>query len=121
MSETIECLASRLNRTWLVHVLEHGVYGTGRTLKKTRENTQQGLALVGVTAEVTITPTSPELEALRAAENAYTAALNEAVAAMALRQTTLSDIAQATRVPIRQVKQLLAERAPDSPPPADSH
>ncbi|MFD4947000.1 hypothetical protein ACFWNT_31860 [Streptomyces sp. NPDC058409] len=121
MSETIECMASRRGRTWLVHVPEHGVYGSGRTLKATRENTQRGIALVGVTAEVTITPTSPELEALRAADDNRAAALSEAVAALALRRTTLSDIAAATRVPIREVKLLLAEQAQEAAPPADSH
>ncbi|MCX4826900.1 hypothetical protein OG883_45520 [Streptomyces sp. NBC_01142] len=121
MSETIECRASRRGRAWVVNIPEHGVYGHGRTLKAARENTRQGLELVGVAAEITIIPMTPELEKLRSVEDAYTAALNEAVAALALRRTTLRDIALATRVPTTRVKQLLAESAKDSTPPADSH
>ncbi|MEU3355210.1 hypothetical protein [Streptomyces sp. NPDC037389] len=116
MSETIECRASRCGRAWVVHVPEHGVYGHGRTLKAVRVNTQEGLALVGVTAEVTIVPVTPELENLRAAEDAHTTALREAVAALALRRATLSDIALATGTQKKRVKLLLAER---STPPAD--
>lgn len=119
MSETIECRASRRGRTWVVHVPEYGVYGHGRTLKAARENTEEGLALVGVTGEVTLIPVTPELEKLRSVENAYTAALIEAVAALALRRTALSDIALATGVPTKRVKRLLAEQAKDSTPPAD--
>lgn len=119
MSETIACRASRHGRTWVAHVPEYGVYGHGRNLKAVRENTVQGLALVGVTAEVTITPATPELEKLRSIKDAYTTALSEAAAALALRRTTLRDIALATGVPAKRVKQLLAERAKDATPPGN--
>ncbi|MFE1289727.1 hypothetical protein [Streptomyces sp. NPDC058751] len=111
MSEVIECRADRRGRTWVVHVPEYGVYGHGRTLKAARENTEQGLALVGVAAKVTITPVTPELEKLRSAEETYAAALSEAVVSLALRRTALRDIALATRTPTTQVKLLLAENA----------
>ncbi|WNV82902.1 hypothetical protein [Umezawaea sp. Da 62-37] len=111
MSETIRCLATRRGRTWVVRIPEHGVYGHGRTLKAAHENTRQGLDLVGVTAEIVITAMTPELEKLRSLESAYATALSEAVAALALRRTTLRDIALATRVPTTRVKQLLADRS----------
>ncbi|MGW3311475.1 hypothetical protein ACWDG9_33385 [Streptomyces sp. NPDC001073] len=117
MSTTITCRANRRGRTWVVHVPEHGVYAHGRTLKATRENTRQGLALVGVTTEVAITPVTPELEKLRSVEDAYMTALSEAVGALALRRTTLSDIASATGTSAKEVKLLLAERAKDEAPP----
>jgi predicted RNase H-like HicB family nuclease len=120
VSKTIECKASRRGRTWVVHVPEYGVYGHGRTLKAAHENTTQGLALAGVTAEVTITPLTPELEKLRSAEEAYAVALSDAVAALALRRTTLRDIAVATNVPTTRVKLILAESAKDSASPVDS-
>ncbi|MFI9052487.1 hypothetical protein [Streptomyces sp. NPDC053427] len=121
MSETIECRASRRGRTWVVRIPEHGVYGYGRTLKAVGENVKQGLTLIGVTAEVTIIPVTPELEKLRSVQDAYTAALSEAVAALALRRTALRDIALATGATTTQVKLLRAESAKDSTPPADSH
>ncbi|WP_030372381.1 hypothetical protein [Streptomyces rimosus] len=116
MSETIECRADRRGRGWTTRVPEYGVYGHGRTLKALRKNVEEGLALLDVTAEVTIVPTTPELEQLRAAEDARTAALAEAVRALALRRATLGDIALATGVPIRLVKQLLADSRNDSAP-----
>ena len=118
MSETIHCLAVRRARTWVVHIPEHGVYGHGRTLKAAQENTRQGLELVGVTAEVVIIAMTPELENLRSVEIAYTAALSEAVAALALRRTTLRDIALATQVSTTRVKLLLAEGVKDPVPAA---
>ncbi|MEW2434293.1 hypothetical protein AB0952_08930 [Streptomyces caniferus] len=120
MSETIECQANRRGRTWVVHLPEHGVYGHGRTLKAVGENVTKGLALVGVTAGVTITPVTPELEKLRALKDAYTLALSEAVTALALRRTTLRDIALATSTPTTKVKLLLVDSAKDSTPSADS-
>lgn len=119
MSETIECQARLRGGTWVVSVPEHGVYGHGRTLKAARKNTAEGLALVGVTAEVTITPVTPELQKLRSVEHAYTTALAQAVAALALRRTSMSDIALATRVPVKRVKEVLAEQVQDSTPPHD--
>lgn len=121
MSETIHCPAARHGQTWVVHIPEHGVYGHGRTLIAAQENTRQGLELVGVTADLVITPMTPELENLRSAETTYSTALTEAVAALALRRTTVRDIAQATRVPPTRVKQLLAQRSTDAVPPAHSH
>ncbi|MFJ1742502.1 hypothetical protein ACIOG4_27985 [Streptomyces microflavus] len=107
MSETITCDATRRGRTWVTHVARHGVYGQGRTLKAVRADTEQGLALVGVTAEVEITPTTPELEQLRSAEAARTEALTAAVLALSLRRVSLRDIAAATGETIRQVKLIL--------------
>ncbi|MEU3500198.1 hypothetical protein ABZ726_05310 [Streptomyces hundungensis] len=111
VSETIECEAVRRGQLWVSHLPEHGVYGHGRTLAKTQQNTKLGLGLLGVDAEVTVIAVSPELERLKAAREAYEAALSEAVSALALRRTTLHDIAAATGEPTRRVKQL-------RPPPA---
>ncbi|MER8103326.1 hypothetical protein [Kitasatospora sp. NPDC094016] len=116
MTETIECQASRRGRTWTVHVPEHGVYGAGRTLKAARENTEHGLAVIGVTAEVRLVPVTPELEALRAIEAARAKALSKAVVALALRRTTLGDMARATGATTRQVKLILAEQALNARP-----
>ncbi|MYX26841.1 hypothetical protein GTY75_09190 [Streptomyces sp. SID8381] len=118
MSESITCRASRRGRVWVVRVPEHGVYGHGRTLKAAGENIKQGLALAGVTAEVVIIPVTPELEKLRAADDARAKALREAVAALALRRTSLRDIAAATGAPSTQVKRILAELAEKSATPA---
>lgn len=114
MSEVIECQASRRGRTWVAHVAEHGVYGSGRTLRLVRASVKEGLALVGVTTAVQVTPVTPELERLRAAEDTVAAAMAEAVKALALRRATLRDIADATGMPVRRVKQLLAVGATDS-------
>ncbi|MFD8609520.1 hypothetical protein [Streptomyces sp. NPDC059631] len=108
MTESIECPATRRGRTWVAHASEHGVYGSGRTLRLVRESVEKGLALVGVTREVKITPVMPELEQLRAADDARAAALAKAVKALAVRRATPRDIADATGVPVRRVKQLLA-------------
>ncbi|MGI5337747.1 hypothetical protein ACQEVS_10260 [Streptomyces sp. CA-181903] len=120
MSEVIACRAIRRGRVWVAHVPEHGVYGVGHTLKAARASVERGLALLGMSAEVVVTPTAPELETLRSAEDAYAAALSAAVSALSLRRATLSDISTATKVPIRRVKALLAERTKDSPPPVDA-
>ncbi|WP_424862989.1 hypothetical protein [Streptomyces sp. MMS24-I29] len=109
MNENIECRATRRGRTWVAHVPEYGVYGHGRTLKQVRASVAAGLELVGVSAEVTVIPVTPELEELRSAEDAYTKALEKATAALALRRVTLTDISRATRTPVRQVKVFLAE------------
>ncbi|WJV49904.1 hypothetical protein [Streptomyces flavofungini] len=113
MNEPIECQAIRRGRVWAVQVPEYGVYGYGRSLKAARENTIKGLALVGGDAEIVITPVTPELEMLRAAEEAYATALKKAVSALALRRATMTDIALATRVPRGRVKQLLARNIPE--------
>lgn len=110
MNENIECRATRRGRTWVVHVPGHEVYGHGRTLKAVHENTVRGLALLNVAADITITPVTPELEALRDTEARHMAALRDAVTALALRRTTLRDIASATGVPTTHVKRILAER-----------
>lgn len=108
MSEIIECRAIRRGRTWVAHAIEHGVYGSGRTLRLARASVEEGLALAGLTSEVEIVPVTPELEKLRAADDARTAALIEAVKALALRRATLRDIAEATGEPMAYVKRLLA-------------
>lgn len=122
MSETIEGQAHRRGRAWVTRLAEHGVYAHGRTLRATEANVAQGLELVGVSAEVTLIPVTPELETLRAADDAREQALRAAVHALALRRTTRRDIALATRAPAWQVKQILAEQAKkdDSQPPAES-
>ncbi|MEU5958154.1 hypothetical protein [Streptomyces sp. NPDC047525] len=84
------------------------------------ENVEQGLALVGVTAAVEILAVTPELERQRAARDAYTVALTETVTAMALRRTTLRDIAHATGEPIRLVKAIIAASRPKAPPATPS-
>ena len=109
MSQAIECQVVRLGRTWVVSSTEHGVYGHGRTLRAARDNIVQGLALLGVTGEIEMILMTPELERLRCAREAYTAALKEAVIALALRQTSLTDIALATGVPAGQAREILAE------------
>ncbi|WP_420036070.1 hypothetical protein ACN2WE_31060 [Streptomyces sp. cg28] len=120
MSDTIECTATRRGRTWVVSIPAYGVYGHGRTLKKAHENVTQGLALVGVCANVAITPVTPELEKLRAAEAAYTAALSEAISALTLRRTSLRDIAAATRLPASRVKRHVAEETQETLLPNES-
>ncbi|WP_040793410.1 hypothetical protein [Nocardia paucivorans] len=125
MSQSIECRANRRGRIWVAHVPEHGVYGYGRTLNAVRESIEDGLAHVGVTAEVTVIAVTPELEHLRSVEDTYTMALREAVASLMLCSTTPGDIASATGVPTTRVKALLAE-LPDridapSPDPDSCH
>lgn len=120
MSEgNIRCPASRRGRSWVAHAPEHGAYGHGRTLAAARASITQGLALLGVTAEVTLIPVTPELETLRSAQDAYTAALSDAVAALALRRVPVGDIAAATGAPAKRVRLLLAEQAHHAPPTGD--
>ncbi|MCP2320226.1 hypothetical protein APR12_005607 [Nocardia amikacinitolerans] len=116
MSERIECRAYRRDGAWVARVPEHGVYGYGRTLKAVGDSISDGLAHIGVTAQVTVIAVTPELENLRAVQDTYTTALRAAVTALALRSTTLGDIAQATGAPTTRVKALLADR---SAPPAN--
>ncbi|MFD3970131.1 hypothetical protein [Streptomyces cyaneofuscatus] len=108
MSEVIKCRTTRRGRTWVAHAAEHGVYGSGTSLRLARASVEEGLALAGLTGEVELVPVTPELERLRAADNARTAALIEAVKALALRRATLRDIAEATSEPMAYVKRLLA-------------
>lgn len=105
---TIACQAVRRGRAWTVHVPEHGVYAHGRTLRAAQASTAAGLALVGVTAPVSLAAVSPELAALRDADAAREGALRDAVAALALRRATLRDIAQATGTTTRRVRTILA-------------
>lgn len=93
------------------------MYGHRQTLKALQDNIRQGLALVGVTAEVKITPVSPELERLRSAEAAYETALRKAVTALTAQDNTVRDIAWATGVPVTRVtviqdKRLTRPRGP---------
>ncbi|MEU2113947.1 hypothetical protein [Streptomyces sp. NPDC019507] len=108
MNEPIECPATRRGRSWSVSSPEHGVYGHGRTLKMAKANLEEGLAVIGVFAEVTIVPVMPELEKLRAADRARAEALAEAVEALALRRASMRDIATVTDAPMSHVKALLA-------------
>ncbi|MFD7340400.1 hypothetical protein ACFV98_31120 [Streptomyces violascens] len=114
MSEVIECRASRRGRLWVAHEPERGVYGSGRTLRLVRASIEDGLALIGVIAEVKIIPVTPELEELRDADDARTAALAKAVEALALRRASRSDIALATGASVKQVKLLLPRPAEGS-------
>ncbi|MFJ9900519.1 hypothetical protein ACIQPR_45050 [Streptomyces sp. NPDC091280] len=93
MSETIQGEAHRRGRTWMTHLAKHGVYAHGRTLRATEANAAQALELVGVSTKVTLIPVTPELETLRAADDAREQALRAAVHALALRRTTRRDIA----------------------------
>lgn len=120
MSEIIECRADRRGRIWTTRVPEYGVYGHGRTLKALRQNVEEALALVDVTAEVAVIPTTPELEKLEAARNAFTGAQEEAVRALGLRRTTLRDIASAAGVSVKRVKQILTAARTDSADSADA-
>ncbi len=104
----IKCQATRSDGIWVAHESKHGVFGRGSTLKAVAGSIEQGLLLIEVTAEVTVTPVTPELEKLRAAESARDAALRQAVTALARQQTAPGDIAQATGMPLGQVKLLLA-------------
>ncbi|MFF0754444.1 hypothetical protein [Streptomyces sp. NPDC004267] len=106
---SIEATAVRRGRTWVAQVPKHGVYGHGTTLKRAHDSVVEGLALVGVTAEVKLVVDSPELEKLRAADTARAIALAEVVAALLLRRTALRDIAFATGEPVRVVKSIIAE------------
>ncbi|MEW2498187.1 hypothetical protein AB0942_32325 [Streptomyces nodosus] len=105
-AKAIECRATRHADMWVANVLQHGVYGHGPTLRALRSNLTQGLALVGVTTEITLVPTSPELERLRRAKAVYEAALSDAVTALAARGDTPRDIADATGVTTTQVAAL---------------
>ncbi|MEU7317449.1 hypothetical protein [Streptomyces sp. NPDC007083] len=116
MNEVIECRATRRGRKWVAHEPEHGVYGAGRTLRLVRRSIEAGLASISVTAEVKIIPVTPELEKLRSIDDARETALREAVAALALRRTSVPDIAQATGETVAQVKRLLAERTKEPAP-----
>ncbi|SEP54558.1 hypothetical protein [Amycolatopsis saalfeldensis] len=113
MSKTFPCQASRHGEWWVANIPQHAVYGYGRTLKALHDNITQGLSLVDVTAEVTITPTSPELDRLRRTEAAYEAALVDAATTLAAGGSTVRDIADATRVPIARIKALQATCGPE--------
>ncbi len=124
MSTSIQCRATRHGKHWVTHIPEHGMYGHGRTLKSLRHNVIDGLAYIGVTAQVTVIAVTPELEILRSIEEIHASALAEAVDALALRSATPADIAHATRTSPAGVRALLADRsAPeasqDSAPPPD--
>ncbi|MEV0442914.1 hypothetical protein AB0I84_21035 [Streptomyces spectabilis] len=105
-AKVIECRATRHADTWLASIPQHRIYGHGTTLRALHSNLTQGLALIGVTTEITLVPVGPELERLRRAEAAYEAALSDAVAALAAHDCTPRDIADATRVKTKQVAAL---------------
>jgi len=111
MSETVTGEAYRRARTWMVSIPEHGVYGHGRTLKAAAESTAAGLELAGVDARVELVATTTELVVMRAARAAYEEALEIAVVQLALRRTTLKDMATATGLKIAQVRRILEARA----------
>jgi hypothetical protein len=108
VSTTIECRARQHSEMWVASIPQHRVYGCGRTLRALHDNLIHGLALIGVTAHVTITPVSPELDRLRRAEAAYETALTEAVTTLATHGSTVRDAAEATGVPIARVTALQA-------------
>ncbi|MFE7115569.1 hypothetical protein ACFU99_09120 [Streptomyces sp. NPDC057654] len=105
-AKAIESRATRHADTWVASVPQHGVYGHGRTLRALHSNLAQGLALVGVTTEITLVPISPELERLRRAEAAYEAALADAVTTLTAHGGTPRDIADATGVTTARVAAL---------------
>ncbi|MGW4828906.1 recombinase family protein [Amycolatopsis japonica] len=106
MSTTVECHARWHDDMWIASIPQHGVYGSGRTLKALRDDLVRGLALLGMTVHVTLTPVSPELDRLRRAEAAYKTALADAVTALTTQGSTARDTAEATGVPITQVTAL---------------
>lgn len=108
MSTTIECRARRHGEIWVASIPQHSVYGSGRTLRALHDDLIHGLSLMGVTAQVTITPASPELDRLRRAKAAYETALAEAVTALTTQGSTVRDTAEATGVPIARVTTLQA-------------
>lgn len=110
MSRPISCEARQDGEDWLACVPKHGVYGRGRTLKALQDDLTQGLALIGVTAKVTLTPVSPELQRLRAAKASYESALGRAIVALAAGQATVADTARATGVTLVRVNAILAKR-----------
>lgn len=117
MSPGIECQATRRGRSWVAYIPEHGLYGHGRTLKAVRDNLAEGLAFLGVSMPITLIPVTPELQLLRAADQARDAALQEAVAALAMRRATLGDIAEATGARTKRIRALLAQRTTDPTEP----
>ncbi|GAA1468265.1 hypothetical protein NE857_22415 [Nocardiopsis exhalans] len=112
MSEVIRCLAQRRARIWTVALTEFGVYAHGRTLAVLQENLVGAFTLAGVPfSGVEVVADTPGLEAMRAAHSTYEAALEEAVAELAVRRTPLRDMAAATGVSMAEVKRVLAARA----------
>ncbi|MFF8994054.1 hypothetical protein ACF09H_29825 [Streptomyces sp. NPDC014983] len=111
MTKKITCQALRQDQSWVAHIPQYGVYGHGTTLAALRENLKQGLALTGVSAQITLVAVTKELEALRAAEQAYSAALRRAVLSLSRQQAPSRDIAQATGAPPGEVRALLDKAA----------
>ncbi|UUV32349.1 hypothetical protein NQK81_02525 [Amycolatopsis roodepoortensis] len=111
MSTTIDCRARWHGEIWVASIPQHNVYGSGRTLNALHDDLTHGLSLMGVTAQVAITPASPELDRLRRAAAAYETALADAVTALTTQGSTVRDTAAATGVPVARVTALRA-RAP---------
>jgi hypothetical protein len=109
VSKTFQCRASQHDGMWVANIPQHAVYGYGRTLKALHDNITQGLALVDVTGDVRIIPTSAELDRLRRAEAAYEAALADAATTLTSGGGTVRDVATATRVPAARIKALQAK------------
>lgn len=109
---TLEAEATRRGTLWVVHVAEHGVYRHGRTLQAARANTVRGLAHAGVDVDVRLTATTPELQTLRAAADAYTTAQHAAVTALASQGVTVRDITAASGMSAMQIRLLLAGQQP---------
>ncbi|QXV57367.1 hypothetical protein [Amycolatopsis sp. TNS106] len=108
MSTNLECRAHRHGELWVASLVQHNVYGSGPTLRVLHDDLTRGLRLLGVTAQVTITPASPELDRLRRAETAYETALADAVTALTTQGSTVRDTAEATAVSITRVTALQA-------------
>ncbi|MER5883077.1 hypothetical protein ABT160_04540 [Streptomyces sp. NPDC001941] len=106
MIEVVECEAARRGNIWIAHLTQHGVFGCGRTLRATRRSVEEGLALLGIAADVELTPTSPELVTLRDAEAQYARALQAAVERLSRQGATLGDTSKATRLSVKRVKVL---------------
>lgn len=111
MSRIVKCEATRHEHNWVASIPKYGVYGHGPTLRALRDSLERGLTLIGVNAQVEVTPVMPELERLRSAQDAYTAALRRTIRALARQEIPPSDIALATSVPIKQVKTFIPDRS----------
>jgi hypothetical protein len=109
-ARAIECPATWHADVWLAGIPQHGVYSHGSTLRALHHHLTQGLALAGVTAEVALVPSSPELERLRRAQAAAQTALKDAVKALAARGHTPRDIADATGATVPEVAALRSRR-----------
>ncbi|WP_207126843.1 recombinase family protein [Actinocatenispora comari] len=107
---TIECQATRRDTLWIARDAHRRLYGHGKALKSARDAIIEGLAFLGLNADVNIVATGPQMQQLRAIEDAYTTALRDAVTVLARQRATVQDIATATGISTTRVKQALANQ-----------